>query len=405
MNSKSIWPTSSRLSAVRPSVITEVAEFARQLKLKGSTIYNLSVGEPDFSTDPHICQAAVDALSRGDTRYPRTQGSDDLVDAIRVRYQTDYDIHVSEAQVQVGNGAKQILYNAFSACLNDGDEVIFPSPYWSSYKDIVGITGGVPVVTPMQADRSLQPDIDAIARAITSRTKLILLNSPGNPSGVLISDASIEGIFDLMRQHSHVNLIVDEIYDKIVFDDRVFRTAHQLAPDLSDRILVVNGVSKTYAMTGWRIGYGIGPEPLISAMTLVQGQSTSGACSIAQAAAAAALSGSQDGVVKRLKNYQERRDVMVSLLHDACKLRCIRPEGAFYALPDVTSIIGRSHPIAGKITDDTALCKAVLQVSQVALVPGSAFGAPNHIRLSFAVSQDELRNGLTRLAEFIAECQ
>ncbi len=394
-----------RLSEIQPSVITEVAELAGQLKAHGRSICNLSVGEPDFATAPHICDAANEAIRRGETTYPRTQGNLDLVDAVIARFHADYAVEVKRDQILVANGAKQILFNAFLATLDPGDEVIIPKPYWTSYPDIVRLCGGKVVHTPALVDGTFQPDIELMEAAVTTRTRWILLNSPSNPSGAIISDTTMQSIMSLLVRHPHLMLLCDEIYDKTVFDGHQFRTALSYNPDLADRILIVNGVSKTYAMTGWRIGFAIGPAPLVKAMTVIQGQSTSGACSIAQAAARAALDGPQDLVKEHCHIYQLRRDVVVDAIDNIAGLDCPAPKGAFYVLPSIQGLIGRSHPDTGQISGDLDLCKALLNVAEVATVPGTAFGSPNHIRLSYACSLDELHEAMRRIARFVDNCQ
>lgn len=399
------WRAAPRLASIAPSVITSIAEAARKMMSEGIDLCSLSVGEPDFRTDPNVMAAAKAAMDRGETTYPRTQGAFALVDAIIRRFHADYGQSISGGQVLVANGAKQILFNAFQATLQDGDEVIVPMPYWTSYPDIVAMCGGRTILSPALQDGSQQPDLDALEAAITPRTRWVLLNSPSNPSGMLMSDETMNGVFDILRRHPQLMLMCDEIYDKIVYDNLPFRTARMLAPELEDRILIVNGVSKTYAMTGWRIGYGIGPTNLISAMTLVQGQSTSGACSISQAAAAEALSGPQDAVAERCKAYQRRRDLLVAKLNSKCGITLDAPQGAFYALPDITAHLGKRHPTAGKIQDDVVFCKTLLETNRLALVPGSAFGAPGHVRLSTAASEEVLDDGVQRLAAFLSECR
>jgi len=394
-----------RLFGIQPSAITEVAELARQLKAQGRKICNLSVGEPDFATAPHICDAANDAMSRGETSYPRTQGNLGLVDAVIARFQADYGIDAKQDQILVANGAKQILFNTFLATLDPGDEVIIPKPYWTTYPDIVRLCGGKVVHTPALVDGTFQPDIKLMEAAVTTKTRWLLLNSPSNPSGAIIADTTMQAIMSLLVRHPHVMLLCDEIYDKTVFDGHQFRTALSYNPDLADRILIVNGVSKTYAMTGWRIGFAIGPAPLVNSMTVIQGQSTSGACSIAQAAAKAALEGPQDFVKEHCHIYQVRRDVVVDAIGNIAGLDCPAPKGAFYVLPSMEDLIGRSHPDAGQISGDLALCKALLKVAEVATVPGTAFGSPNHIRLSYACSLEELHEAMRRIAKFVGNCQ
>lgn len=393
----------TRLSSIAPSVITSIAETSRRLASEGHDICNLSVGEPGFPTVTAASEAGLNAIRDGETTYPRTQGALPLVDAIRTRYEADYGVSVGRDRVIVSNGAKQVLFNAFQALLNPGAEVIVPSPYWTSYVDIIGLCGGVALSAPAVADGTLEPDVAAMSDLVGKKTACILLNSPCNPSGNVISDRTMSAIFELMRKTPSLFLICDEIYDKIVFDDIRFRTALAQAPDLQDRILVINGVSKTYAMTGWRVGYGVGPQRVVSAMALVQGQSTSGSCSISQAAAAAALAGRQADVVARCKIYQSHRDIIVNALTRDCGLSFPPPQGAFYVFPDFSDFMGRHHRKAGQIDDDIEFCNALLETRLLALVPGSAFGTPGRIRISAAASREAIVDGMARLAAFVAE--
>ena len=392
-----------RLDGVKPSAITSIAEIARQQKADGRKVCNLSVGEPDFDTDTEICEAAIAAMRRGETTYPRTQGTLALIKAISVRAKSDYGIDLTGDRITVANGAKQILFNAFFATLDAGDEVIIPVPYWTTYPDIVRLCGGAVVHTLLQAGGGFQPDVQAIGKAITPRTRWILLNSPSNPSGAVVDEITMAQVFDLLRGHPDIMLMCDEIYDKVVFDGITFQSALAMAPDLADQILVVNGVSKTYAMTGWRVGYGIGPAPLIKSMTDVQGQSTSGACSISQAASATALSMSQSEVVRRRGIYQSRRDLIVAELNAIPDLDCAPPKGAFYVLFSIEGLIGRSHPETGLITDGVSFCKALISEAEVAAVPGEAFGVANHVRLAYACDAEEIKEATRKMALFIGQ--
>lgn len=394
-----------RLDGVKPSAITSIAEIARQQKADGRNVCNLSVGEPDFDTVPEICEAAIAAMRRGETTYPRTQGTIALIEAIKLRVKSDYGVELGGDRITVANGAKQILFNAFFATLNEGDEVIIPSPYWTTYPDIVRLCGGEVVHTPLQPGSGFQPDVQAIEKTITSRTRWILLNSPSNPSGAVINETTMAQVFDLLRGHPDIMLMCDEIYDKVVFDGITFRSALAMAPDLAGQILVVNGVSKTYAMTGWRVGYGVGPAPLIKSMTDVQGQSTSGACSISQAASATALSMSQSEVTRRRDIYQSRRDLIVAQINAISGLDCPPPKGAFYVLFSIEGLIGRSHPETGLITDGISFCKALISEAEVAAVPGEAFGAANHVRLSYACDAEEIKEATRKMALFIGQLQ
>lgn len=388
----------SRLSSISESAITQIAELTKRLRAEGRDIVSLSAGEPDFDTPAHILEAARQAMRDGDTKYPRTQGSLPLVGAIQEKFARENKLDVEIDDVLVSNGAKQVLFNAFLATLNPGDEVIIPAPYWTSYPDIVRLCGGVPVFIPCQADEAYRLTPEKLAAAIGLRSRWLLLNNPANPTGVVHDREQLQALFDIVRRTPNLLVMVDEIYEHLIYDGLDFASARVVAPDLSERLLIVNGVSKAYAMTGWRIGYGVGPKGLIRAMTLVQGQSTSGACSIAQAAAAAALSGPQELVEQRRKIYAHRRDVIIGALGAIPHLSCHRPSGAFYAM------ISFSNPLDSSkdVIDDVAISRTLLEKEHVAVVPGSAFGAAGDIRISYACSEENLRVAAGRIAEFMS---
>lgn len=371
-----------------------MTEAARALRVAGRDVLSLTAGEPDFPTPPHVVAAAKVAIDTGETRYTAVDGIAPLKEAVVAKWADDYGLTIAPAQVSVSGGGKQVIYNALRASLDPGDEVIIPAPYWVSYPDMVRLCGGVPVVVPTYGDFRLTAA--ALAGAITERTKWVILNSPCNPTGAVLSATDLADLAGVLRLHPHVNAICDDIYEAIVFDGAEFATLSAVAPDLAGRILTVNGVSKAHAMTGWRIGYGVGPEPLIAAMRKVQSQTTSNPCSVSQWAALAALTGPQDHLERQRQAYQVRRDLVLEGLA-ACKgVRCARPDGAFYAFANIGVCLGE------RFTTDEDFALALLKEEGVGTVFGSAFGAPGHLRLSFATSDDTLRAALARLQRFCA---
>jgi len=374
----------SRIADLEISEIVQLSEKAAALKAAGRDVIALSTGEPDFPTPAHVIEAAHQAALAGKTRYPATLGTPELRAAIAAANA------VQPAEVIVSTGAKQVLANAMLASLNPGDEVIMPAPFWTSYSDIVLMAGGRPVVIrcPMATGFKLSPA--ALEAAITPRTRWLMLNSPSNPSGAIYSADEIKALAQILARHPQVWLLSDEIYDHLSYVP--FTPFRQAAPELADRTLVVNGVSKAYAMTGWRIGWGVGPAALIKAMGAVQGQVTSGACSIAQAAALAALTGDQSLLETRRAAMKARRDQVVAGLNAMPGVTCPVPDGAFYVFPDMTAAIAQ-----GGFDSDAALCGWLLENAGVAIVPGRAFGLPGHARLSFAYANKDLESGIARI--------
>ncbi len=391
---------SSRASAVQLSEIVRISEAARARRAAGEDILSFGTGEPDFPTPPHVIEAAHAAMLNGETTYPPTQGTAKLRQAIAKSAPAHPSVKPEPANVIVSTGAKQVLSNAFLATLNQDDEVIVPAPYWTSYEDIVSFCEAKMVPIACSATREFKLSADDLANAITPRTKWLLLNSPGNPSGALYSAEELNQLADVLRENSHVWLLADEIYQHISYSE--FVSFLEIAPDLANRMLIVNGVSKAYAMTGWRLGWGIGPTDLIATMTGIQGQSTSGASSVSQAAALAALNGSQDLIGTRLASFRKRRDFVVAALNATDLLDCPTPGGAFYVFPSCTAAIGKIAPNNTLITDDAAFCEYILNQAKVALVPGRAFGLPGHFRLSYAYSQQDLEQGCARINKAVA---
>lgn len=389
---------SKMMSSLRPSPIQAMAERTRQAISAGRSVVDMTLGEPDFPTPPHIAQAAVRAIENGETRYTPINGSPALREAIVNKFKRDNDISCTAADISVGCGGKQVIYQAFLATLNPGDEVLIPAPYWASYADIVGMNGGVlkPMVTTPETGYALQPE--TLEAAITSRTKWLVLNSPSNPSGTAYTPAQLQAFVEVIRQSRNRSffILVDDIYEHILFDGIRFATLAALAPELKDRILTINGVSKAYSMTGWRVGYGCGPRPLIEAMTKIQMQVNSHTSSISQAAAVAALNGPQDEVRRRCQVFQDRRDLLLERFSAIDGMHTPKPEGAFYLFPDVRAFLGRRAPDGTEIADDVAFASYLLEEG-LSVVPGSGFGMPGFMRLSYATSNSQLHLAADRL--------
>lgn len=393
----------SRMSRIKPSPTNVLTGKVAELKAAGRDVISLGEGEPDFDTPENIRAAAVRAVEGGKTRYTPISGTMALREAICAKLRRENGLEYAPEQVIVGCGGKQVLYNAFMATLDDGDEVVIPSPYWVSYPDMVLLAGGAPVFVEGREGNGFRvtpPDLEA---AITPRTKWVLLNSPGNPSGAAYSRPELEGLMEVVARHPHVWLMTDDMYEHMVYDGFEFTSPAAVEPALMERTLTVNGVSKAYAMTGWRLGYGAGPRELVSAMGVVQSQSTTHTSSITQEAAVEALNGPQDFIGEHKRVFQERRDLMVSMLNQAAGLSCRTPEGAFYVYPSCAGVIGKTAPGGAVISDDTAFCAHVLESSEVAIVPGAAFGLSPHFRASYATSMELVEEGCRRIQRVCAE--
>ncbi len=387
----------SRIAGIGVSEILVRSGEAAALKRQGRDMIILGAGEPDFDTPEHIKEAARQAISRGETKYTPLDGSAALKEAVRRKFARDNDLTFAQNEVTCGAGAKQVLYNAFMATLDPGDEVIIPAPYWTSYADIVQIAGGVPIIVTCTAEADFLMRPDQLEAAITPRTRWLLLNSPSNPSGAAYDEAALAGLAQVVRRHPRLWVMSDDIYEHILYDGARFATFAQVAPDLRERCLTVNGVSKAYAMTGWRIGYGAGPAPLIAAMAIVQSQSTSCPSSVSQAAAIAALDGPDAIMRERSARFQARRDLVVSGLNAIPGLSCRNPKGAFYAYPGCGGLIGARTRDGRIIIDDRAFADYLLDWD-VAVVPGSCFGLAPYFRISYATSDAELETALQRMA-------
>lgn len=385
-----------RLRSMGVSEILQITAKASALKRQGRPMIVLGAGEPDFDTPQHIKDAALRAIAANATRYTVLDGSPELKEAVRRKFARENGLVFGQDEITCGAGAKQVLFNAFMATLAEGDEVIIPAPYWTSYSDIVAIAGGVPVIVACDAQSGFRLLPEQLEAAISSRTSWLLLNSPSNPTGAAYRREDLAALAGVLRRHAGVWVMSDDMYEHIIYDDFEFATFAGVAPDLRDRILTVNGVSKAYAMTGWRIGYGGGPSALIKAMSIVQSQSTSCPCSISQAAAIAALDGPQAIVEERRLAFQRRRDLVVSVLNAIPGIACIRPQGAFYVFAGCAGLIGARKPDGGVIASDSDFCAYLLE-ADVAVVPGSCFGLAPFFRISYATSEDELTEALGRI--------
>ena len=387
----------SRLGRIKPSPTIAVTNRARELKAAGQDIIGLGAGEPDFDTPEAIKNAAIEAIARGETKYTAVDGTPALKAAICAKLKRENGLDFAPNQVTVSGGGKQVIYNALMATLNPGDEVLIPAPYWVSYPDMVVLAEGTPVTVPASEADGFKLRPEALEAAITPRTKWLILNSPSNPTGAAYSRDELKGLTDVLMAHPHVWLFSDDIYEHLVYDGFEFHAALAVEPNLAERTLTMNGVSKAYAMTGWRIGYGAGPAPLIKAMAMIQSQSTSNPCSISQAAAVAALEGPQDFLDQWRGVFQERRDLVVAMLNQAPGLVCHRPEGAFYVYPSCAGTIGKTAPDGKTVESSEDVAGYLLESVGVAVVHGAAFGLDPYFRVSYATSTDVLREACERI--------
>ena len=391
---------SAALARVKPSATIAVTAKARLLQREGRNVIGLGAGEPDFDTPDNIKQAAIAAINAGKTKYTDVDGIPELKEAICAKFARENGLSYKPSQVNVSPGGKPVIYNAFVATLNPGDEVLIPTPYWVSYPDMVYLAGGEPRFVQTSAATNFKVEPAALEAAITPRTRWVLFNSPSNPSGAAYTRDELMALGEVLLRHPHVWILTDDMYEHLVFDDFEFTTIAQVVPELYDRTLTMNGVSKAYSMTGWRIGYAAGPEPLIKLMGKVMSQSTSNPCSISQWAAVEALNGSQDFIKPNARLFQERRDLVVSMLNQASGMHCPTPEGAFYVYPSVAELIGKTAPTGKVITDDEAFASELLESEGVAVVHGAAFGLSPHFRISYATSNAVLEEACTRIQRF-----
>ena len=401
--SNAVFNLAPRIRDIGVSEILVIGARAKELKAQGRPVIELGAGEPDFDTPDNIKSAAIAAIRAGQSKYTALTGTPELKKAIQTKFARDNDLHFEAGQIIASTGAKQVLFNAFMATLQAGDEVIIPTPYWTSYADIIAICGGKPVLVPCSADNGFRLQAQDLEAAITDKTKWLLFNSPSNPTGAAYDRQAYRPILDVLLRHSHVWLLCDDIYEHIIYDDFEFVTPAQIEPKLRSRTLTVNGVSKAYAMTGWRIGYAAGPEALIKAMSVIQSQSTSCPSSISQAAAVEALIGSQDILLERRDSFQSRRNLVVKALNDIDGIDCPVPEGAFYTFASCAGVINRKTPSGEVITSDRDFCRLLLEEANLSVVPGSAFGLSPFFRISYATSKSELIEALDRISTFVAQ--
>jgi aspartate aminotransferase len=392
----------SKLAAsVQPSATMAAAAKARQLKAEGTHVFDFSLGEPDFPTPEHICAAAVTAMQKGHTHYTPANGTAELRATVARSYQKTYGLRYTPEQVLISDGAKHSLHNALAATVGPGDEVIIPTPYWVSYSDLVSMTGASFVLVPTKLEDGFKMSPAQLRAAVTPRSKLLMLNSPSNPTGSVYTRRELEALADVVLE-KNLAVISDEIYERLVFGDAQATCFASLRPGLIERTITVSGASKTYAMTGWRVGWALGPAAVIKAMGNVQSQQTGCPCSVSQYAALAAVEGDQACVERMRKEFEARRDLVCARLAKVPGVRSFVPDGAFYAFFDVSAFFGRT-PGGRKVTDSVSFCNAALEVAHVSVVPGAAFGAEGYVRLSYAASRDQLQGGLDRLEQFLTQ--
>tara|TARA_R110000765_G_scaffold81348_2_gene159118 strand:- start:653 stop:1855 length:1203 start_codon:yes stop_codon:yes gene_type:complete len=394
---------SKTLARVKPSPTIAVTQKAAELKAAGKDVIGLGAGEPDFDTPQNIKDAGIAAINAGKTKYTAVDGIPELKRAICDKFKRDNGLDYAPAQISVGTGGKQILYNALMATMNPGEEVIIPAPYWVSYPDMVLLAGGTPIIAPATLENNFKLTPEALEEAITPNSKWFIFNSPSNPTGAGYSWDELKALTDVLMRHPHVWVMTDDMYEHLAYDDFKFCTPAQVEPALYDRTLTVNGVSKAYAMTGWRIGYAAGPEKLIGAMRKVQSQSTSNPCTISQWAAVEALNGTQDYIHENNKMFARRRDLVVEMLNAIKGMVCPIPEGAFYVYPSIAGLIGKTSAAGVEITDDETFATALLEETGVAVVFGAAFGLSPNFRISYATSDAALKEACTRIQNFCAK--
>jgi len=393
---------SNNLNKIKPSPTIAVTQKARELKAAGKDVIGLGAGEPDFDTPDNIKEAAIKAIRDGDTKYTAVDGTPVLKKAIVDKFKRENNLDYDLDQITVGAGGKHVIYNAMMATLNEGDEVIVPAPYWVSYPDMVLLAGGTPIILECDEKQGFKLSPSELDKAITPKTKWIILNSPSNPTGACYSESDILELSKILIKHSHVYILSDDIYEHVVYENFKFFTIAQIK-ELKGRVLTMNGVSKAYSMTGWRIGYAAGPKDIIKAIAKIQSQSTTNPSSISQAAAVEALNGKQDFIKERAKSFQERRDFVVSSLNQIEGIECLNPDGAFYVFPSCKALIGKKDPNGNVINNDTDFVKSLLEHSGIAVVQGSAFGLEGFFRISYATSMENLKKALDKIKNFCRE--
>ncbi|MFJ2901498.1 aspartate transaminase [Streptomyces sp. NPDC087212] len=396
-------PTAARVGRIKPSPSTAAAQRVRELKSQGLTILDLTVGEPDFDTPDHVKAAAIRAIEAGETKYTPVNGTPALRAAIIEKLRTRHGLEYTDRQITVGGGAKQVIFLALTATLDEGDEVIVPAPYWVSYPDMVRANDGTPVIVPCPAADGFKLTPERLRAALTDRTRWVILNTPGNPTGSAYTDEELRALAAVLLDHPQVRVLTDEIYDEIWYEEGQSRSLASVESRLADRVFLTNGVSKSYAMTGWRLGYGVGPADLVTAINTLQSQISSCPSSISQAAAAAALTGPQQFVTDTVRVYRSRRDATVKLLDDAPHLSVTSPAGGFYLLVDCSAALGRRTPDGQLIENDEQFALHLLDSRQVAVIHGSAYGAPGYFRISFATSTEVLTEACERIAAACAD--
>jgi aspartate aminotransferase len=384
---------------IKPSPTIAVSMKAADLKAQGKDIISLGMGEPDFDTPQNIKDFAIKAIQNGETKYTAVDGTPALKKAIIAKFKRENNLDYNSNQISVSTGAKQVIYNALIATLNEGDEVLIPAPYWVSYPDMVILGNGVPVIIESNSKNNFKISPNDLDNKITPKTKWLILNSPSNPTGTCYSESELRALADVLLKHPHVHILSDDIYEHLIFENLKFATIAQIEPKLKDRTLVVNGVSKAYAMTGWRIGYGAGNEKLIKAMGVIQSQSTSSPSSIGQAASVEALNGTQDFIKPNALLFQKRRDLVVKMLNEIDGINCNNPNGAFYVFPSCNGLYGKKTPQGNVINNDNDFATYLLEEALVAVVPGIAFGAKDFFRISYAASDDFLLNAMNRISD------
>ncbi len=387
-----------RLSVIEPSPTLAVSAKAKALKAKGIDVISFGAGEPDFDTPVHIKEAAKKALDAGDTKYTLVEGTIPLRKAVAAWLGKAHGLTFDVSEIIVSSGAKQSLYNAIHALVDEGDEVVIPTPAWVSYNDIVKLAGGRPVNVPTSADENFSVRVEDVARAITPRTKIILVCSPSNPTGAVYDEATLRGLAKLAVEHD-IWLMTDDIYRTLLYGDAKFFQPATISPEVRAHTIIIDGVSKAFSMTGWRVGFTAAPKEVVEAMATLQGQSTTHAASMAQAAALAAIEGPTTDLEMMRQEFDKRRKVMVKGLREIPGVKCVEPKGAFYAFPDLSAFIGKKTPDGKKIENDGQLCEYLIEGARVAVVPGSAFGAPGFVRLSYATSMKNVEEGVRRMAE------
>lgn len=394
---------SDALSRIQPSATVAINSKAVEMKRQGQDVISLAAGEPDFDTPEHVREAAIRAINSGKTRYTAVDGIPELKEAVAQKFKRDNGLDVTAADCFVSSGGKQIIFNALMATLNPGDEVVIPVPYWVSYPEIVRLCDADPVFAVADASTGFKLKPEVLEAAITPRTKWLILNTPSNPTGAAYTRAELRGLADVLLRHPHVHILTDDIYEVLVYDGGTFATIAGVEPRLMERTLTMNGVSKSHAMTGWRIGYCTGPRPLLGAMNKLQSQSTTNPSSISQWAAVEALNGPQEFLKGWRDVFQGRRDLVVAGLNANTGLDCLTPEGAFYVFPSVKRLLGKTSGGGRALTDDAAFVLALLEETGVALVHGTAFGLAGHMRLSYAASNAQLEDAVSRIQDFCAK--